>query len=136
MGEGCARSRQRRDARPYPWGDAVPDETLCNFNNNEKGTTPVGKYSPKGDSPYGCADMAGNVWEWTRSKWVDYPYRSDDGRDHWRAKGFAWCVAGRGATPATSCAPRFASGTTTSSTATSVFGWVAFPPLFRSSALC
>ena len=61
-------------ARPYPWGDAEPDRTLCNFGNNEKGTTPVGKYSPKGDSPYGCADMAGNMWEWTRSKYKTYPY--------------------------------------------------------------
>jgi serine/threonine-protein kinase len=69
------------DARPYPWGDAKPDKTLCNFGNNEKGTTPVGKYSPKGDSPYGCADMAGNVWEWTRSEKKDYPYRSGDGRE-------------------------------------------------------
>lgn len=30
-------------------------------------TTPVGAYSPAGDSPYGCQDMAGNVQEWTAS---------------------------------------------------------------------
>ena len=55
------------DGRTYPWGNEQPTPKLCNFGNNEKGTTPVGKYSPQGDSPYGCVDMAGNVWEWTQS---------------------------------------------------------------------
>ena len=51
------------DGRLYPWGDEKPDRNRCNFNLNEKGTTTVGHYSAQGDSPYGCADMAGNVWE-------------------------------------------------------------------------
>lgn len=55
------------DGREYPWGNQEPTRDLCNLNMNEKGTTPVGKYSPQGDSPYGCLDMAGNVWEWTAS---------------------------------------------------------------------
>jgi len=50
--------------RIYPWGDQKPDDKRCNFTGNIGNTTPVGKYSPAGDSAYGCADMAGNVWEW------------------------------------------------------------------------
>ncbi len=53
------------DGREYPWGNEQPTSELCNFGGNEGGTTPVGKYPPKGDSPYGCVDMSGNVWEWT-----------------------------------------------------------------------
>lgn len=70
------------DGREYPWGNEKP-KTRCNFNGNEGGTTPVGKYSPKGDSPYGCADMAGNVWEWTASKFDanNYVLRGGSWRD-------------------------------------------------------
>jgi len=60
------------DGQAYPWGDEKPTPDLCNFRNNEGGTTPVGKYSPQGDSPCGCADMAGNVWEWTSSEYGDW----------------------------------------------------------------
>jgi formylglycine-generating enzyme required for sulfatase activity len=56
------------DGRDYPWGSQVAAGDLCNFNMNEGRTTPVGQYSPQGDSPFGCADMSGNVWEWTRSQ--------------------------------------------------------------------
>ncbi|MBN1283941.1 MAG: formylglycine-generating enzyme family protein [Anaerolineae bacterium] len=69
------------DGRIYPWGDAF-DKNKC--NSDESGidqTTPVGAYSPAGDSPYGCADMAGNVWEWCLSVHRDYPYNPSDGRN-------------------------------------------------------
>jgi formylglycine-generating enzyme required for sulfatase activity len=68
------------DGRIWPWGDEAPDENRCNFNNNVRDTTPVGKY-PDGASPYGCLDMAGNVWEWTSSKYQNYPYDPNDGRE-------------------------------------------------------
>ena len=52
------------DGRPYPWGRRQPDPTLCNFKDNVGDSTPVHKYSPQGHSPCGCADMAGNAYEW------------------------------------------------------------------------
>ena len=48
------------DGREYPWGKWA--EGRCNTKEaGIGGTTPVGQYSPQGDSPYGCQDCAGNV---------------------------------------------------------------------------
>jgi len=64
------------DQRIYPWGNQQPDKTLANFNQQFNDTTPVGKFSPHGDSPYGCAEMAGNVWEWV-ADWYGETYYKD-----------------------------------------------------------
>jgi formylglycine-generating enzyme required for sulfatase activity len=65
----------------YPWGDAF-DANKANTSESGIGTTtPVGKYSPGGDSPYGVADLAGNGWEWTSSAFKEYPYDPADGRE-------------------------------------------------------
>jgi formylglycine-generating enzyme required for sulfatase activity len=53
------------DGRVWPWGNRF-DRLVCNTGSD--GTTPVGRYSPAGDSPYGAVDMAGNVWEWIGGK--------------------------------------------------------------------
>jgi formylglycine-generating enzyme required for sulfatase activity len=74
--------------REYPWGNLFDDDK-CNTRKGGKGsTTSVGLYSPQGDSQYRCADMAGNVWEWTHSIMKDYPYNATDGREDEKASGF------------------------------------------------
>ena len=71
-----------KDGRIYPWGNGW-DQTKVNSQEAGPGdTTPVGQYSPDGDSPYGVADMAGNVWEWTSSIYKGYPYNPEDGLEN------------------------------------------------------
>jgi len=59
----------------YPWGDDI-DCSFANYYDGSKQcvgtTTAVGNY-PKGASPYGALDMAGNVWEWV-ADWYDSSY--------------------------------------------------------------
>jgi len=69
------------DGRIYPWGKKAPDPQRCNFGKNENGTTRVGRYSPQGDSPYGCADMAGNVWEWIQDWYASDYYQHSPERN-------------------------------------------------------
>jgi formylglycine-generating enzyme required for sulfatase activity len=51
---------QGPDGRVWPWGNAF-DPSKC--NHDTAGTSPVDAH-PQGTSPFGCLDMAGNVYEW------------------------------------------------------------------------
>ena len=62
------------DGREYPWG-AWQDGCANTQETKISGTSPVGQFSPQGDSPYGCVDMAGNVSEWSDDWYEEDTYR-------------------------------------------------------------
>lgn len=80
--------------RIFPWSDDKPNPERANYADTRIGSTStVGGFS-SGTSPYSCEEMAGNLWEWTRTVWgknenkpeFNYPYRIDDGREDEAAK--------------------------------------------------
>lgn len=69
------------DGHEYPWGNAFDKDNCNSMYSRKDDTTPVDLYSPQGDSPFGCADMSGNLWECTHSLLKPYPYKVNDGRE-------------------------------------------------------
>lgn len=61
-------ARGGAEGRAYPWGEGEPDAQLC-WRRADAGTCPVSSF-PAGASAHGLADLAGNVWEWTSSRWT------------------------------------------------------------------
>ena len=66
------------DGRVFPWGnEPLTQDRGVFLDLKTKQTTmiePVGSH-PTGASPYGCMDMAGNVYEWT-CEWME-PYQNN-----------------------------------------------------------
>jgi len=56
----------------YPWEGGFDADKANTHETGIGRTTAVGCF-PGGASPYGVLDLSGNVWEWTRSLWGDYP---------------------------------------------------------------
>lgn len=68
------------DARIWPWGNNWDNQRLNMSEGGRKTTTPVGTF-PRGASPYGILDMAGNVWEWVGDWYGPTYYQGGANRD-------------------------------------------------------
>lgn len=63
------------DARLFPWGNDLPTDehgAFVDLETRRPTQLRMVGFFPNGASPYGCMDMAGNVYEWT-SDWLE-PY--------------------------------------------------------------
>lgn len=58
--------------RTYPWGEEAAGPDRANMEWRAMDTVDVAALGD-GDSPAGCRQMAGNVWEWTASTFEAYP---------------------------------------------------------------
>ena len=77
------------DSRVYPWGNTWDSAKAITYELNMNAPAPVNRDgSQSGASWVGAQDMSGNVWEWMKSLYQDYPYRAGDGREIISSSGF------------------------------------------------
>jgi formylglycine-generating enzyme required for sulfatase activity len=90
--EEWQKAAQGEDGRVWPWGNLY-DPAKANMDS--PAAEPVGSH-PQGASPYGCQDMAGNVWEWTDSFATDgyHDFSWLRGGSYYLAKGSLWYMQG------------------------------------------
>ncbi len=58
--------------RTWPWGEEPPRPEHANLDWRGMGCVDVAAH-PVGDSPFGCRQMIGNVWEWTSDTFGPFP---------------------------------------------------------------
>lgn len=86
------------DGLLYPWGNDWVEDRGVSLNNSTDHPFIAASF-PEGASWVGALDMAGNLWEWTSSAYVPYPYDAKDGREAVESKdrrvvrGGAWDTA-------------------------------------------
>jgi iron(II)-dependent oxidoreductase len=69
--------------RRFPWGSDDPTDAHTNLAvAGRYAPAPAGSF-PAGESPWGCRQMIGDVWEWTASDFLPYPgFRSFPYREY------------------------------------------------------
>ncbi|HVA38787.1 MAG TPA: selenoneine synthase SenA [Candidatus Dormibacteraeota bacterium] len=60
------------EKRRYPWGDQLPTSAHANLDQRRGDVIRAGELAA-GESPWGCRQMIGNVWEWTAGAFEPYP---------------------------------------------------------------
>ena len=77
--EASARGLPKRNkARIYPWGDAWDAAKANSIEGRVQKTSPVGAYTAAGNlGPFEAEDQSGNVWNWTSSLNLPYPYDAE-----------------------------------------------------------
>ncbi len=60
------------EKRHYPWGDEPPSDQHANLDWRASGTVDAAAFGA-GESPFGCRQMLGNVWEWTATTFGPFP---------------------------------------------------------------
>lgn len=58
----------------YPWGNQWNPANANTELSTCDAAVPIGSYLTIGSSPFGAADLVGNVDEWTSSRYLPYPY--------------------------------------------------------------
>jgi formylglycine-generating enzyme required for sulfatase activity len=81
-----------KDNRTYPWGDTEPDFNRGNFGDY-LGMPSIVSMHGDGRTPEGVCDLAGNVYEWTRDRFVPYGQAAPANADEaplFAARGGCW----------------------------------------------
>lgn len=84
-GDQWEKAARGEEGRLYPWGEEYRSSHCHSSESGKKGTVAV-TACPEGDSPYGCRQMVGNVFEWVEESHPQNP-------DFMYLRGGCWSVS-------------------------------------------